>query len=183
MKATVINNSQNAVALPGAVVAQPGTAKTVTGLTLLQAAQLTAQSSKLVQVQISLDPADKPAVIATMATPANPGSGVTVLAGEGFTLKDSSGTTVAIAEPVGLGVYDDAACTIPSADAYIDTATAGTITAGSGTNAIEATTAAGVLTVSVHKPAPGTVYVKPFTRSNATRVLDASDQRTTIFIP
>lgn len=181
MKIIVSNRSANSVS-SGYDTVPPGTTKVYTGRSLAQTAAWLKVASALVEVQTNPDVVDNPVWQTVMQTPANPGGGVRTLAGEGFTVQ-ANGSAISSAEPVGLGVFDDAACTIPSATGTISTATDGTITSGSGTNAIQATVnpANGKLTVSVNVTKAQSIWVKPLTNPNATHILDCSPVRQTTF--
>jgi hypothetical protein len=182
MKATVINASQAPVYL--SITAQQvnaGASKVLSGLRMDQVKQLQALSSKDIQVQTELEMIDKEPIASTMNTPANPVGGVKLLAGSGLVLKDD-GVAIAYAEKIGLGVYDDAACTIPSTTATFDTATQGTIDKGTGTNRIEGTTdTSGRLTLRLNVGVARTVYTKAFPLAATSRVVDCADKHTTVF--
>lgn len=175
MKITLVNKGKTPVAVIGQIAVQPGGSHTMTGLSKVEAAQVMLAGNKEFLVQTEPDPGDKVMYQAVMQTPADPGAGATVLAAIGFDVVDELAAPVLAAVKAGLAVYDDAACTIPSTTAYIDTPTAGTIEKGSGTNACEVTTEAvgGTFRASVHIPvaAAKVVYLKAFAISTTPNIL------------
>lgn len=186
MKIIATNTGSLPVALPGTgVTVGPGQTKTARGQSKTVAAQCLGVASRTFMVQVELDPSDRDVVIVDHASPADPAGAATVVAGVGFTLKDAAGNTVAIAERLGIAVYDDANYQQPSTTAYLDTATTGSIVAGSGTSHIEVLTAGGVFACSARIPvaATRTVYFKTFMVAGGTRVIDTSDSDAVNFTP
>jgi hypothetical protein len=175
MKVTVTNSSQVGADISSiSLFLKPGTKKVAYGCSLAQAADAQRHASALVRVEVEQDPSDRPIAFTTMAATADPAALATTSAAQGFTLKDSASATISIAEPVGLAVYDDAACTILSTTATLNTASVGTITSGAGTNKVEMVTAAGQVALTVTKTTVGAVYLKAYSLAGATRILDSS---------
>lgn len=103
-------------------------------------AQMGLSSGNEIIVRAELDAMDYPPFVNVMKTPADPAGGVYDLAGCGFDLKELDLATDANKQPqMWMGIYSDAACTVPSITAHLDTATKGTINSGSGTSLIKVT--------------------------------------------
>lgn len=182
MKITCVNRSTNPVPMPGAVSCAAGATKFVTSRTVDEAAQMTEQyAGSAVEIFVELEAEDYPPILAVAKTPADPAGGVDTLAGVGFDLKTLDGNAVAYQPTMYLGVFSDAACTTPSTTATLDTATAGTIVSGGGTNLLEVTpSATGEFACSVDDTADEAVYLKAWV-AGSRRIVDTSDQHTVTF--
>lgn len=186
MKIKVTNLNNKAAAVPGITGTVPaGTTVEFPGQNKQIAAMALAAASMVLLVSTELDAADSEPIRAVATSTADPaGDGLSVAA-VGFTLTDLSGTAVAAAQRLGLGVFDDADCTIPSTTATLATASAGTINSGSGTNRLDVSVnpANGQFrcTVSIPATANKTVYVKPFLLPQTTRVIETVQKDTVVF--
>lgn len=168
---------------------QPGGTKSTVGRTNREAAFEMELSTAKFSTTVMLDPSDQGYTQVTYweALMNGPVTAVSPAPGVGFTIKDVTGTTTqSVVEPVGLALYDDAACTIPSAKAHFTTVQTGTLSSSfpSGNpNAIEATTNGGVLSATVARNpgiAPGvTVFARAFslgsgsTAGASTHIMDS----------
>ena len=75
-----------------------------------------------------------------MVDAGNVGSGGTTRAGVGFQVKDFKGDDAEEAFVLGFGAYDDEELATAAANATLDTASAGTILSGGGSNTLEVVT-------------------------------------------
>lgn len=174
MQITIVNNSSEPVAAPGAVTVDAGDSLTLSGRTVSEYQGLIERYvADDVQVHVALESFDLPPLACTMKDPGDPGASVTTMAGVGFDIEDLYGAAFSTTDKMYLGVFDDADCTTPSADATLDTATTGTIESGAGTNVIKVTPAGGVFACSVDIPgaANQVVYLKAWAESGTTRAM------------
>jgi hypothetical protein len=177
MQITIVNNSSQPVAAPGAVTVPPTGTVTLAARTVAEYIGLIERYvSDLVTVTATLETADLPPIQCTLKAPADPVIDATDVLACGFDMEDLVGTAFSTTGKMYFGVFDDAACTIPSVDATLDTAATGTIDAGAGTNVLEVTPAAGVLSVTCSIPAAAdqTVYFKAWAHTDNPRVMDTS---------
>jgi len=182
MKITVINKGSDPVTVAGADVAA-GSSVVLTGLDKATAALAQKKASRTLLVLCEPDAADLGIATVDMATTADPAIDGVNKTGVGFTLKDSGGSTIAESVQLGLAVFDDATCLVPSATATLSTPTTGTIDLGSGTNRAEVTADGGVVALRVNIPlaANKTVYVKAFAIAATKYVLDTTEIDTIVF--
>lgn len=175
MQITVINNSSNPVACPDYVNCAAGATRVMTGRTIAEYGTMMASSSALVIVIGTLEDADLPPLVCDQKDPGDPPGGQDYQTGLGFDLENPD-TTAANADPqMYFGVFDDAACTTPAANATLGTATAGTIDAGDGTNLLTVTpTAAGEFACRVDDTTDETVYFRAWPVSS-NRPIDCSE--------
>lgn len=185
MQIKVINNSSSPVAMPGYQTCAAGATVTVTGRTRDELEQLQqAYSASNVIIEGTLEAADKILLVCDMKAPADPGSGVGTLAGVGFDLVDEQGAAFADQSKMYIGVFDDAALTTPSVNGTLDTAAAGTIDAGAGTNLLEVTpSAAGIVSLTLTQSDDIQCWVKAWPKPTVTRAIDCSDVHAPTFIP
>lgn len=183
MKVTIVNRSTDPVPGPGATSIAAG------GLLMLEnrlqsevASLISTYVSDLVQVHVEFEAADLTPLISKIKTPSDPAADATTLAACGFDIEDLYGNAFSTTDKMYLGAFDDAACTIPSTTATLDTAATGTINAGAGTNTLEVTPDAGVLSVTLTIPsaADQVVYLKAWVYSSE-RALDTSEVHTATF--
>lgn len=177
MQITIVNNSSDPVAAPGAVTVPAGASLVLASRTVDEYIGLIERYvSDLVTVTASLETADLPPLQCAMKTPADPAADATDVVACGFDMTDMYGTAFSTTDKMYFGVFDDAACSVPSVDATLDTAATGTIDAGDGTNVLEVTPAGGVLSVTCSIPAAAaqTVYFKAWAHTDNPRPMDTS---------
>jgi len=177
MQITIVNNSTEPVAAPGSVTVDPGDSVTLANRTMDEYIGLIERYvSDVVTVTATLEDVDYPPLACIMKTPADPVIDAVDVLACGFDMKDLYGTAYSTTAKMYLGIFDDATCETPSVDGTLDTAATGTIVAGAGTNVLEITPAAGVVSVTASIPAPAdqTVYLKAWAHTDNTRPMDTS---------
>jgi hypothetical protein len=177
MQIKVINNSSSAIVLPGDVTCAAGATRTVTGRT---EAELSAfqqlHSDGEVIIEGTLEDADKIPLVCDMKAPADPAGGVNTLAAVGFDLEDEQAAAFSAQPEMYLGVFDDVALTTPSVNGTLDTAAAGAIDAGAGTNLLEVTpSATGEMSVTLTQTDDIQCWVKAWPKTTVARIIDCSD--------
>lgn len=126
---------------------------------------------------------DRAPIISKIKTPADPGSGVGTQAANGFDLETEAGAAANVAPQMYLGVFDDEELTTPAANATLDTAAAGTIDAGAGTNLLTVTpSAAGEVSVTLTDAEDETVYTTAWPVGTS-YIIECTEYHTTPFIP
>lgn len=186
MKITITNKRAtggDAVqAMDGTQVA-PGAQHTINGATPADLVFQMGVADADVSVVGQMDAVDRAIIICDMKDVADPGSGVGSVAGEGFDLKDQAGAAAGVAPQMYMGVFDDADCKVPAANATLDTAGTGTIDSGAGTNLLKVTPdSAGEFDCTLTDAEDETVYLKAWP-VGTDYVVDASDSSTTVFSP
>lgn len=185
MQLTVVNLSTSPVPCPGAVSCAAGETLVLANRTVEECAQMTEQyAGSNVQVNLELEAEDYPPIVSAIKTPADPGSGVGSVAACGFDLETLvDGTAVAYQPTMYFGAFDDEDFTIPAANATLDTAAAGTIDSGAGTNLLEVTpSVTGELSVTLTDAEDETVYLKAWV-AGSRRIIDTSQSHPVPFIP
>jgi hypothetical protein len=177
MQITIVNNSSDPVAAPGSVTVPAGESLTQADRTVAEYQGLIERyGSDLVTVTATLETADLPPLACVMKAPADPSIDAVDVLACGFDMEDLYGNAFVTTDKMYLGIFDDAACTVPSVDGTLDTAATGTIDAGGGTNVIEVTPDGGVLSVTASIPlaADQTVYLKAWAHADNPRPMDTS---------
>jgi len=184
MKITVINNSSTAVPCVDGTQCEAGATHEMPGRVAADITYMMAfASGNDVIIEVELEAMDRSPIVCTMKKPADPAGGVVELAGVGFDLLTQAGAAANVDPQMYMGAFDDAACTIPSVDAVLDTATSGTIDDGTGTNLIKVTpTAAGVFACKVTVTAPAAVHLKAWP-VGSDYAIDNSDSDVVTFTP
>jgi hypothetical protein len=164
MKITVINKrpstGDNVACVDGTSVA-PGAQHEMPGRSAAELVYQMGAADDDVAVIGEIDGTDRAPIINVMNVVADPAGGVDESTGEGFALKTEAGGDANVAPQMYMGVFDDADCQTPAANAVLDTATSGTIDSGAGTNLIKCTpTAAGAFACSVEDAEDEKVYMK-----------------------
>jgi hypothetical protein len=104
---------------------------------------------------------DRAPIVCDMKNPADPVADTFTCAGCGFDLETEAGAAANVDPQMYMGAFDDEACTIPSVDGTLDTAAAGTIDDGEGTNLLKVTpSATGEFSVTLTVTGAGTIYMK-----------------------
>ncbi len=185
MQIKCVNNSTSMVPMPGDVPVVAGATKTVTARTRAEAeAFQQAYSASDVIIELTLETAELEPLVCTMKTPADPGSGVGTLAVCGFDLEDLEGNAFAIQSPMFLAVFDDAALTVPSVNGTLDTAAAGTIDSGAGTNSLEVTPdSSGIISITLTQSDDIQCWIKAWQMPSVARPIDCSSVHAPTFIP
>jgi hypothetical protein len=165
MEITVINNQAAGTARvpcvdsttlgPGETHVMPGRSSAEVSL------QMAYANGNDVMVLAQIEGNDRAPLVCAMKKPADPAGGVGTLAACGFDLETEAAAAANVAPQMYLGVFEDAACTIPATTATLDTAATGTIDAGAGTSLLTVTpSAAGVVSVTLTDTADEVVYLK-----------------------
>jgi hypothetical protein len=164
MKITVINNKvSERIPCPDGTSVAPGVTKVMAGRSLAEAQDMINGylDTNEVIILTQLEGIDREVLVCDMKNPADPAGGVGTVAGCGFDLEDQAGAAANVAPQMYFGAFEDAACTIPATTATLDTAAAGTIDAGAGTNLLTVTpSAAGALSVTLTDTADEIVYMR-----------------------
>ena len=186
MKITVINNRPaNGEKVPcvDSTSVAPGETHEMLGRTIEEVPiQMAFSDGNLVIVLAELDASDRAPAVNVMKNPADPGSGVVELAGCGFDILTQTGIAANIDPQMYIGAFDDAACTIPSVDAVMDTITTGTIDSGDGTNLLKVTPdSAGEVALKLTVTAPAVVYLKAWP-VGSDYIVDSASLDTVTFI-
>lgn len=177
MKITVINNSSGIVPCVDSSNCLPGTTRVMLNRSREEVAiQMDHAVTNEVIVIAELDAQELDPIICQMKHPADPAGGVNTCAGVGYDLKEMDGTTDANVQPqMYLGVFDDAACTIPAVHGTLNTAAKGTIDSGAGTNLLKCTPdATGEMSVTLTDTTDETVHIKAWP-VGTNYVIDCSD--------
>jgi len=178
MKITIVNNGSVPVAAPGEVSVAVGGSIELASRTIAEYMQMVEQySSDDVIVSNELESADLPPLHCVMKSPADPAADAATVLACGFDILDMYGSAFSTTIKMYLGIFDDAACTVPSTTATLGTAATGTINSGTGTNAINVSPAAGVVSVTatISVAADQTVYLKAWADPTNLRPMDTSD--------
>lgn len=184
MKITIVNNSSSPVPAPGEVSVPAGGSLVLSDRTLEEYQSAVERfAADNVEVCCELEVGDLPPLQCVMKNPADPAADATTLAGVGFDMLDLYGAAFSTTDKMYLGVFDDAACTIPSTTATLGTATTGTIESGENTNVVEVSPAGGVFACSVDIPsaAAQVVYLKAWAHADNARAMDTHGTDTVTF--
>lgn len=177
MKVTVINkraSSGLAVQCFDGVQVAPGQSHVMNGVDKATYLYQLGIQDHDVAVIGELDGSDRSPLICTMNTVANPGAGSDTSAGEGFAILTEAAAAANVAPPMYMGVFDDAACQIPSVHATLNTASAGTIVSGAGTNLLRVTpSATGTFACTVTNHTDEKVYLKAWP-ADSSYIIDSS---------
>jgi len=185
MKITVINNNPSGSfpipCVDGSSCAA-GATKVMTGRSKEDVIYMMSKSDgNLVIIRVDIEASDRAPIVCDMKNPADPAADVLELAGCGFDLETESGTAANVAPQMYLGAFDDAACTVPSVDGKLGTATTGTIDSGSGTNLVKVTpSAAGIVALKLTVTGAGVIYLKAWPVGTS-YIVDSSDTDTVTF--
>lgn len=190
MQITVINNNpassdgSNTVPLPDSTSVKPGEQKTMAGRTQAEAQLLiSGYQSDTVIIRTALEAIDRAPIVATMKADATPGGGVGTAAAIGANLESQDGTSENVQAQMYLGCFDDVACSVPAINATLDTAAAGTIDSGGGTNLLKMTpSVTGETSVTMTNAEDEVVYVKQWP-VGADYTVDSSGVQSATFIP
>ena len=185
MQITVINNRPAGgaiVPLPDSTSVGPGESKVMTGRTQAEAQLLiTNYQSEDVIIRTALEAIDRAPIVATMKANVTGSGGATTAVGVGAQLASQDGTSESIQPQMFLGCFDDAACTVPAVNATLDTAAAGTIDEGAGTNLLKITpSATGETSVTITDAEDEVVYIKQWP-VDADYTVDSSGTQTATF--
>jgi hypothetical protein len=187
MEITVINNRPAGGTQVYAVddtTFNPGQTHVMTGRSLTDVAwQMASADGHNVMVLCKIEGADRAPIICDMKNPADPAGGVVLVNGAGFDLKTQAGAAAGVAPQMYMGVFDDAACTIPSVKGSLSTATAGTIDSGTGTHLVKVTpSGTGEVSLRLTVTGVGTYYMKAWPVGTS-YVVDASETDSVTFTP
>jgi len=187
MQITVINNRPSTgdkIWLPNGTSVAPGATAVLTGRSRDEAIMLLAYNTPpTVKVLLALDANDRSPLICDMKNPADPAGGANTLAGVGFDLETESGAAANVAPQMWMGVFDDAACTIPAVHGTLNTASAGTINSGAGTNLLKVTpSATGEFACTLTDTTDEKVYLKAW-QVGTSYIIDAGDTDDVTFTP
>jgi len=187
MEITVINNrpagGAQVSAIDGTTV-NPGQTHAMPGRSKDDVAyQMASASGHDVIVLCKIEGNDRSPVICDMKNPADPAGGTFLLNGVGFDLLTEAGVAANVAPQMYMGVFDNAACTIPSVDGVLSNAATGTIDSGTGTHLVKITpSAAGVASLRVTVTGARAVYLKAWPVGTS-YIVDSSDTDTVTFTP
>lgn len=179
MKITVINNRPSggdAVPCVDGTQVEPGETHEMLARSAEELIYMMGQADgNTVLVLGQIEGNDRAPIVNVMKKPADPAGGAATLAGVGFDLMTEAGVAANVNPQMYMGVFDDAACTIPSVTGQLSTATVGTIDEGTGTNLIKCTPdATGDMTLSVDDAADEIVYLKAWPVGTG-YIIDSSD--------
>lgn len=185
MKIIVINNNPSGsfpIPCVDGSSCSPGTTKTMLGRSKGDVGYMMSKANgNVVIIRAEIEASDRAPIVCDMKNPADPAGGVVELAGCGFDLETEAGVAANVAPQMYLGAFDDAACTVPSVDGTLSTATTGTIDSGSGTNLVKVTpSAAGIVALKLTVTEPGVIYLKAWP-VGSDYVVDSSDTDTVTF--
>jgi hypothetical protein len=159
MKIIVINNGTGQIPLPDSTTLAAGASKTLTSRTFSEAQLLNSYASDNVFIRTELEAIDRSPLVATAKADASPT--IDTHAGCGTQLKDEAGNDMSVQPQMYVGAFDDAVCATLAANATLDTAAAGTIDSGAGTNLLKVTpSATGEISLTLSDTTDEVVYVK-----------------------
>lgn len=185
MKITVVNkraSTGSAVYCIDGTSVSPGAQHEMTGRGKDEVVfEITNLSDDDVAVLAEIEGADRAPIVCDMKAIADPAADATTSAGEGFDLLTEAGAAANVAPQMYMGAFDDATCQTPAANATLNTASAGTIDSGGGTNLLKVTpSATGEFACTLTDAEDEVVYMKAWP-VGTDYIVDSSDITTAEF--